>query len=324
MQDFLVGSPALIKMNKSRYFLLNISVAAVLIILSLKYCALKEESLVLKLKLRTLSNNKVKSKSWVSFKKEASKLNKDIPSKIKKVESILKSPTKYSTDELTESLDTADELISMDPNVFSSYKAKLILLLVDEGKKGKRIWTEEIEDLLLTMASFDVASNESLRDEAILIASANLKLGELAEDLDLLEESWQGAIDDREELMYELSILDKLDEIDFLEEEVEDKILKSQSYVSEDLIELPLLRNLAFEDYDSVIDNSLALLRIYPDSVSGYFYLIRALELEGRHEEAYEFLEDVDFSPEEMLQLEKRLLNSRNESPKNYWRNLRF
>jgi len=235
----------------------------VLGIISVRYFSLKEESLILKLKLKTLSPNKIKPKPWVTFKKEVIDLNSKIPIKMDKVEAILKTPSRLSNDELLKSISAVDELISLDPNVFSSYKAKLFLLLIDEGKKGRKVWTDEIEELLLTMASFDVASNESLRNEAILIAKSNLALGELADDLDDLEAFWQSTNDDRSKLNIELSILDKLDELDFLEEEVEDKMLKSQQLISMDLIELPLLRNLAFGEYDSVINNSLDLLRIY-------------------------------------------------------------
>lgn len=58
--------------------------------------------------------------------------------------------------------------------------------------------------------------------------------------------------------------------------------------------------------------------------MAGYFYLIRALELEGRFEEAYEFLEDIEFNAEDLIELEERLGSSRNENPQNYWQNLKF
>jgi hypothetical protein len=69
---------------------------------------------------------------------------------------------------------------------------------------------------------------------------------------------------------------------------------------------------------------SETLLSEFPSSVSGHLFLIRALELSGRKEEAVDVSINNDLDGDELKDLELRLYRSRRSNPKEYWRMLRF
>jgi hypothetical protein len=66
--------------------------------------------------------------------------------------------------------------------------------------------------------------------------------------------------------------------IEFLEDKIENGLLEKKDYLNEDLVDIRLLRVLSKEDYYSIIEVSETLFSELPTSVSGYLFLISALE----------------------------------------------
>ena len=275
-----------------------------------KYQSRKKENVALKIKQELLSNDKKKPISWRSMKNASNFIKPklvqkqtisykliiespkdiDLESLISQIEFTLKNRKDLTLAQLDRGIHSIDELISRNPNVYSSYKAKLILLLTKEGSRKVTIADEVISQLLETMSGFDVMSERVLRKEAFLIAKSNSEINKLVESVKELEE--------------ELEINKRLDE--------------------EDLVEIPLLRALSKEDYDRIIEVSETLLSDFPSSVSGHLFLIRALELSGRKDEAVEVSINNNLNADELKELDLRLYRSRRSNPKEYWRMLRF
>jgi len=89
------------------------------------------------------------------------------------------------------------------------------------------------------------------------------------------------------------------------------------------------LRSLFLERYRKKtmigsIEVSETLLSEFPTSVSGYLFLIRALELSGRKDEAVEVSINNNLNEDELKELDLRLYRPRRSIPKEHWRMLRF
>ena len=295
-----------------------------------KYQSRKKENVALKIKQELLSSDKKKPISWRSMKNASNFIKPnlvqkqtisykliiespkdiDLESLISQIEFTLKNRKDLTLAQLDRGIHSIDELISRNPNVYSSYKAKLILLLTKEGSRKVAIEDDVISQLLETMSGFDVMSERVLRKEAFLITKSNSEIDKLIESVNDLED--------------ESEIKKRLDEIELLENKIENGLLDEKDYLNEDLVEIPLLRALSKEDYDRIIEVSETLLSEFPSSVSGHLFLIRALELSGRKEEAVDVSINNDLDGDELKDLELRLYRSRRSNPKEYWRMLRF
>lgn len=251
----------------------------------------------------------------------------------------LKDLPERSYEEINESIDAAEELIRREPDSYSSYKAKLILLLTKEAAHFEEVDDDEVADLLDEMATFDVTSNEQLRKEAFLISRTDARIEGLEARLEVAEEELldieialaivdEGSEEEKdllvEQQILEQRIADQSDELEDLEDALEADLLANEELLVEDIVEIPLQRSLAKGEYGAVIDEAEALLDRFGDSIMAYHYLIRALELSGQAEAALDVIANSGLSPAASRDLERRLQRSRQEDPKDYWKRLRF
>lgn len=321
-----------------------------------KYQELRNENLILRLKVNMLAEKKKVGTPWnktITFEsKEKSK------AKVQKVNSYtsntqidnadesieeksnfekwdtdqlknaiqfsLKSHWRLSKEEIEKNLSMVEELIARDPSLYSSYKAKLILILTKDHAHHGAVDEREIEELLTIMSEFDVVTNKALKKEAFLIAKSNesidtalLKIEELENELDQADGE-----DSIQELEREL--LNYLDHVEVAEAELEDYFMDHANYLNEDVVEIPFLRLLARAKYDQALEEAESLLNEFPSSLSGHFFLIKSLELAGRKEEALDYIQDLDLGQAQIELLQKRLSQSKKRNPKNYWKRLRF
>lgn len=292
----------------------------------------KEDFLPIKIKKALVSKNKKKAKSWPTYIETLKTLTSDSNplvesnslESIKSIEKTLKNKTTPKKAELDQAIKAIEEVISKDPLVYSSYKAKLIMLLTREEVHKEEVPDDTIEELLDIMAGFDISSEEALRKESFLIARTNNKLNELEKDIIQLSLDLEKIESPEESERVEVAILTKLLEMQESENLLEDKLLSQDNFQNEDLVDIPLYRSLAKKDYQEVIDSSQALIERYPNSISGYFFLIKALELNGQNEEASEVIEQSELDTEDLRELELRLRRSQNINPNEYWKHLRF
>ncbi|RPJ68893.1 MAG: hypothetical protein EHM20_17015 [Alphaproteobacteria bacterium] len=95
-------------------------------------------------------------------------------------------------------------------------------------------------------------------------------------------------------------------------------------YLNEDIVQIPFLRLMAKDDFDGVIDNAENFIEQFPNAPDGYYFLIKAYELTGRHDDALRVREDPRLSNETLSIVQKRLKDFPNLDPKKYWKNLNF
>lgn len=248
----------------------------------------------------------------------------------------LRRPRNLELEMIENNIAIANEIISREPDSYSAYKAKLISLLVKEGKFNQEIDDEEVDNLLTSMAQFNISSDKLARREAALIAESNDQIQNAETQLDELASA-------REELESKLANLDSndaefvtlnnqlqqlearetqlLDDLQSLQTQI---VSNSSQLVNEDLVEVPFRRMLAKGEYDSVIDNAQNFIEEFPDSSSGYFYLIRALELQGQKEEALNIIQNSKLPPDVQSNLIQKLETESAETPDTYWQNLSF
>jgi hypothetical protein len=243
---------------------------------------------------------------------------------IDQVESILKKTKKIESTDFEKGLLAVNELILRNPNVYSSYKAKLILLLRKEGSKQGIINDTDVKNLLDTMSRFDITSDSVLRKEAFLIAKTNAEIDQLVFGIENLEDKLVGMKDQVQIQVIESEINGQLDKLAIKESLFEDDFLSDPGYLNEDLVEIPLYRALAKEDFYGVIETAEVILDDFPSSVFAHFFLIRALELAGRENEALELIVSTPLKPSELASLKERLIRERKLNAKEYWKNLRF
>ena len=62
----------------------------------------------------------------------------------------------------------------------------------------------------------------------------------------------------------------------------------------------------------------------FPNSVSGHYYLIKALELSGEDLAALEYIEELELSETKINMLKERLRKSKNIDPGEYLKKIRF
>ncbi|MEX0798279.1 MAG: hypothetical protein WD025_02480 [Bacteriovoracaceae bacterium] len=243
-----------------------------------------------------------------------------------------------SLDKIERAIAIADELIAREPLVYSSYKAKLILMLIKEGKFSENIDDNEVNFLLNEMASFDLSvgdlslapqeNQQLLLEEALRESKRDQKFQKLDERLDdaamelamiqIQLESIEPDSQRQTQLLEREQVLAR--QIDELQTTLQEAA--APDVIEQKIIEIPLQRELAKEEYAYVISDASALLETFPGSVAGYYYLIKALELSGRTEEAFYVLENAQLSQAKLGKLQSRL--NQNKDPKAYWQDLTF
>lgn len=257
----------------------------------------------------------------------------------RKVDTALANREELSLDQIDRAIEMAEELIQREPASYSAYKAKLILLLTKESGHLADVDDDDVEALLEEMATFDMMSNVALRKEALLIARTDAQIDTVEESIENLETDLDAididletvAADSAEEteLLEEMRTLERkideqVEERDRLEDNLEADLLANEIFFNEDIIEIPLQRGLATGDYDSVIAEAEALLDEFGESVAVYYYLIRALELDGQADVALDMIAASDLSAADSRELERRLRRSHEQNPRDYWKRLRF
>ncbi|GEM_PF-2908236 len=342
-------------MNKKNITLfLSLLITSTAALYLFQYERNKKQKLVLSIKRNLISNNKRKSLSWRSFKKPKIKEkttltklqtqkkgledrnkerdNNDFTNLQEKetseltqfIESTLKPRLHLDISDIDKGIKVIDELISRNPNVYSSYKAKLLLLLRKENTQGGEFHDESIDELLETMSSFDIRSEYALRKESFLIAKTNNSLNRLDNQIEMLERELIRSIDQEERDLLRGLIATKLNKMEEEENRLENRLLIQEDYLNEDLVEIPLYRALVKRDYQNVIEVSNALIQNFPNTISGYFFLVKALELSGQKEESAIIIEQSLLDVEDLRELHLRLLRSKDINPEDFWKQLRF
>ena len=334
----------------------NISAFLFFILISLssyflyKYQEVKKENLVLQLKLKAMAKNKKSSVSWkevgsISTQKKIINEDNNAKNEINNNKSIkdealvdirdlateqlmndlekdLKRHWKLTEKKLNRNLEIVDELLTRNPNVYSYYKAKLILLLSKENLENS--YDPSVDDVLVSMSEFDLTTDKTLKREAFLIAQSNDKADELFSEVLNLEDQLELETNEEDILDLRAQIALKTSQLDTIEDELESGLLDDSDYLNEDLIEIPFLRSLSKGDYDAVIENAESLVSEFPNSVSGHYYLIKALELSGEDLAALEYIEELELSETKINMLKERLRKSKNIDPGEYLKKIRF
>lgn len=225
-------------------------------------------------------------------------------------------------------IEMAQEMMDRNRLDYSAHKAKLILMLVKEAKFGEEINENELEFLLSEMARFEIRPEDRLFVQDVLDQAQTAAQDEAYQrrmenteneyNLTLLELEGASPGSALEESLLERADLleDRLERLESQQEQALDIPARNE------LVEIPLQRALAKGDYATVIDESLALLDWFPDSVSAHYYYIRAMRLSGREEEALGFLSDAGLGPRRLEELARRLAAERD--PREYWRYLEY
>lgn len=241
--------------------------------------------------------------------------------------------------EIERTIEIADELILREPETYAAYKAKLIALLTREGKFKMRADEAEVNALLEEMARFDLTNDKVLLKEAALISSANAEAGALEQNL-LETRNQLSAIEsqmaqlgpnnpDYRSLETRRAVLamkedDVLGKLATIEDQIQRGDFPPDSYVNEDIVQIPFMRSMARGDFQAAADNAESFVQQFPDSPVGYLYLVLALEKLGRNEDAVNVLARSRLGSEEQSKLLARLNTARVEDPKRYWEKLTF
>lgn len=234
--------------------------------------------------------------------------------------------------ELYKNIDIANEIISREPNSYSSYKAKLISLLTLEGKFAREVSDDEIESLLGSMSQFNLENESIARREAFVMATTNNEIKNVESQIENLELERESLNSQLSELLedtpeYESVIL-KIQSLTEQEEKLNADLdlvsQKSPPIVNEELVEIPFMRMMAKNDYEAVKESAQTFLEEFPESPTAYYYLIKALEAEGQQEEALNLIGNSNLPANAQAGLLERLNNAKTDDSKNYWMNLSF
>lgn len=239
---------------------------------------------------------------------------------------------------IDKNIEIADEIILQEPDSYSAYKAKLISLLIKEGRLNQVVEDNEINSILETMASFNLTNDSVTSKEGVLISNTNQEITSLTETLNKVSAD-RIAIEEQMDLADPNSSETAAMEIErqnllAIEEETANKIYKlddqlstgfpASEYLNEDVIQVPFLRMMAKNDYEGVIDNATTFIEQFPESPDGYYFLIKGLEATGRNEDAQRVIEESELGPEAQNILQQRLQNTSFLDPKKYWERLQF
>lgn len=236
---------------------------------------------------------------------------------------------------LNENMEIADEIISREPGSYSAYKAKLISLLVKEGKLKQPVDDNEVNALLETMASFDVSADPQTKKEAALISNNSNLITATAERLDqvsaartqienLLELTPPDSIEGQSLLIEHHNLVATEQQMSNRLEELNNNAGTQTANLNDDVVQIPFLRMMAKNDLDGVIENASAFIEQFPESPEGYFFLVKALEESGQKDEALRVIQESKLGPEAQNTLQSRLLNAEDLAPEDYWSQLSF
>ncbi len=241
--------------------------------------------------------------------------------------------------EIQRTIQIADEIIAREPDSYAAYKAKLISLLVEEGKFSIPIDDNEVNSLLESMAAFDLSSDSVTRKEAALVSNANKEINQLAEQLnkisnqqlDVQNQMGLIGVDDPEYKILQqrndalnFQETETMNKLTSLQDAVDNDAFPEEEYINEDVVQIPFMRMMARNDYSGVLENAETFVQQFPTSPIGYFYLILSLEKLGRKEEALDVIAKANLSTNDQNLLLQKLNFARSENPKNYWQKLNF
>ena len=160
----------------------------------------KNENIALRLKILSLNEPKKTPKAFKELINKTTVLNKNLATMPKAsglnnepekelilqdldtsiLASLLKNKMKdvknLEEKEIGKIIDIANEIISREPDSYSAYKAKLISLLILEGKFNNDVDDTEIENILENMAQFNLENESITRREAFLIATTDKEI----------------------------------------------------------------------------------------------------------------------------------------------------
>lgn len=225
-------------------------------------------------------------------------------------------------------LDSANNVLENEPDNFDALRLKLKMLLIKEQKFKQAIDDDEINKLLEKLVALDSEVDVVTRQEAAirsvysseretLVSKAQM----MAEELWFLQNDYENVdrslIENRifeiEKINQQISLLDLQNEVDLQNNE-----LSSQ----ENLIEIPLYRLLFKNQLSEVIDDSLELIERYPHFLSGYYFLVRALDMSGDSAAANEILQISPLSMSEHQLLRQRLNRPLERELAEFWNSL--
>lgn len=352
-----------IEVNRRIMIVIAILLSLIIVFLAKFYFSQNRENKALRLKILSMAENKRTPKSWTELmtKPSASVASKTIaptvtpaptttPATTTEVPSLtaldtqeiavklnaqMRSVKSLEEKALDDNIAMADEIISREPDSYGAYKAKLISLLVKEGKFNSPADESEVESLLESMAQFNINTDRVARREAALMANANadirnieMELDTIVIDREALEIGMASASDPQQ--VEQLNM--QREQLDAKEAQLQNNIINLEQSVAantsqlahEDVVEIPFMRMMAQNDYEGVMDNAQDFINQFPNSPNGYFYMIRALEMQGETEQARNLIQNATMPKDVQQSLIQRLESQGAADPKNYWQNLTF
>ncbi|MEA9355389.1 hypothetical protein SHI21_04220 [Bacteriovorax sp. PP10] len=360
-----------IQINRRIMIFIGIMLAIILVLLTKFYFSQRSENRALRLKIISMSENKRTPKSWSQLTTRTQTTTSTTPAVAAtpapvatpaaqtpqappaaanneplanvdtvdlaiKLDAQMKRPRNLDLNTIENNIAIADEIISREPDSYSAYKAKLISLLVKEGKFKQPIDEVEVEGLLENMAQFNISSDKLARRESALIGNTNsevqtveLQLEELARSRETIESQLSSYDADSPELAQLNAQIQELDSreaqllgnIDNLQDSLANN---TAQLTNEDVVEIPFMRMMAKNDYDGVIDNAQSFIEQFPNSPNGYFYMVRALELQGQKDQARSVIQNAQLPQDVQASLLQRLDNEGSQNPQSYWQKLSF
>lgn len=363
-----------IQINKRIMIFIGIMLAIILVLLTKFYFHQRSENRALRLKILSMSENKRTPKSWAELTTRTQTTTSTTPAIAAtpapitpattqapqapvvtpaptnneplanvdtvdlaiKLDSQMKRPKNLDLNTIENNIAIADEIISREPDSYGAYKAKLISLLVKEGKFKQPVDEVEVEGLLENMAQFNISSDKLARRESALIGNTNtevqtveLQIEELARSRENIESqlsSYDANSPELAQLNAQIAELDDreaqlLGNIDNLQDSLANN---TAQLTNEDVVEIPFMRMMAKNDYDSVIDNAQGFIEQFPNSPNGYFYLVRALEMQGQKDQARSVIQNAQLPQDVQATLLQRLDNEGSQDPQSYWQKLSF
>jgi len=239
---------------------------------------------------------------------------------------------------LDKNIEIADEIISRDPENYSAHRAKLISMLIIEGKFDQDIDNYEVASLIDRMSILEITNDSKIRREASTVSVANNQIIDLEAKLsDILQLEDQISLQSSalekdspefQELQLQNSQLsaeeNRISEnLDLIQNYPNNELLQPVAY-AEEIMEIPFLRLMAKNDYNAVIENALVHISEFPKSLSGYYFLAKALLLEGRTEDAIRAITESNLSLDAQNAIHSRIDSTAGEDPKNYWEKLAY
>jgi hypothetical protein len=355
--------------NTNRRLLILVSglLITIIVLIAVFFSNQRKENRALKLKLITMSENRRAPKAWSQIltppkllsdttkttnastatvnpngtsanvdSAELPLVEQDTQTLAAKLDSQMRNVQSLDLPALDNNIDMANEIISREPDSDIAYKAKLISLLVKEGKYKQTLDENEVNRILEDMAQFknansdldvQVAAYDSVANSSL--QNSETTLAQISEDRSIFEAQLSELEPNSPE---RASILESLKKLQTEEEQAlkamnetsESHDTNIRQLMSEEIVEIPLKRMMANGNYEEVADNAQSLIDQFPNSPDGYFYLLRSLELQGQKEEAVNLLQNAQLTPETRDALLKKLDLERSQDPQLYWQNLKF